>query len=296
RNVPGEADQQNSLASRLPKFPLGKETIPTLLPKPGVPQLGPNCSFADAIKILKTLKHEELIYEAEPHRLYFIACFCAAFVFAVYGLTFVENTGTNAVKLYRENPECLPEDENKMMLAGRLGVTLAMFSVPACAVLFFVKFPLRLVRRIYYLPGPVEHVKIISHPMIPGRPTPVYTIPLEKLTRHQKSKVWTGRGFYGTLDNGSFFFRLKEQGKRATWIVDRKGFFWVDGRVYDYLFGKESLKEAEAGISYDQKHALASRDLKKKKEQMRKELGVAWQLKMQAQIMKEDIQVAKGFV
>lgn len=283
------APLQTSLASRIPSFPLSKELVPTLLPRAGVPQLSALFSFADALRTLKTSTQEELIYEAEPHRLYFIACFCAAFVFSVYALTFLENTGSNAVKLYKENPENLPHRENLALLAGRLGVTLVLFAIPAAFVFFFVQFPLRLVRRMYFLPGPVEHVRIVAHPLLPGRPSPVYTIPLENLTRHQKAKVWTGRGFYGTLDNNTFFFRLKEKGRMATWVVDRKGFFWVDGRVQDFLFGKESVREAEAGVSYDQKHGLAAQDLKRKKERLRKELGVGWQLKMQAQIMREDL-------
>ena len=34
-HIPGENVQTNDLKDRIPKFPLGKENVPTLLPRPG---------------------------------------------------------------------------------------------------------------------------------------------------------------------------------------------------------------------------------------------------------------------
>ena len=67
--------QTNDLKDRIPKFPLGKENVPTLLPRPGVPQVGKNFTFRQVIGILKNKTQPELIYESEPHRLYFLMCF-----------------------------------------------------------------------------------------------------------------------------------------------------------------------------------------------------------------------------
>ena len=78
-------------------------------------------------------------------------------------------------------------------------------------------------------------------------------------------------------------------GKTKNWIVDRKGFFWSDGRVFDYLFGKETLQEAEAGIPYDKQFGIINQEVKKKKQQLREKHGVLWRYKMAAEEFGKDI-------
>ncbi|RCK60334.1 hypothetical protein Cantr_08536 [Candida viswanathii] len=298
-HIPGEQVQKDSIKERIPKFPLAKENVPTLLPRPGVPQVGKDFTFRQVVRILKNKTSPELIYESEPHRLYFFMCFCGSIVFAVYGCVLFEWAFFVANKEYEEN-----EKEQKDVLRRRdWAITVLMYLAPA-AVLFAlaygaITFPTRMIRRIYYLPGPVEHIKFTSYPLIPGRATPVYTVPLENLSRRRTARVWTGKGFYGTSDSSLFYFVLNEKlpsGSTKSWVVDRKGFFWSDGRVFDYLFGKETLEEAEAGVPYDEQFGIINREMKKKRKQLKEEHGFFWRYKMAGQEFEKDVRKLLGFV
>lgn len=296
QHIPGEGVQTNDLKDRVPKFPFSKEVVPTLLPRPGVPRVGPDMPFRRVIQILKRKTAPELIYESEPHRLYFLACFCCAVVFAVYGCVLLEFSYFNATKNYDENTteESEPIRKRKwaidLLLYGSLGA-VALF-----AAYHFITFPSRLVRRMWYLPGPVEHIKFSSYPLLPGQPTPVYTVPLQNLTRKHTARVWTGKGFYGTADKSLFFFVLKEAGQNKSWIVDRRGFFWSDGRVFDLLFGKETIAAAEAGIPYDEQIGIVNREVKKKKKELREKHGMFYQWKLGAAEAKNDLKTASSYV
>lgn len=299
-HIPGENVQTNDLKDRIPKFPLGKENVPTLLPRPGVPQVGKNFTFRQVIGILKNKTQPELIYESEPHRLYFLMCFCASIIFAIYGCVLFEWATWIANKEYDENEK---EETNLAIRKREWAISLAMYLAPSAALFLLAYgaalFPTKLVRRIWYLPGPVEHIKFTSYPFIPGRPTPAYTVPLENLKRKHAARVWTGKGFYGTADKGFFYFTLLEtlpNGKTKNWIVDRKGFFWSDGRVFDYLFGKETLQEAEAGIPYDKQFGIINQEVKKKKQQLREKHGVLWRYKMAAEEFGKDIKKLGGYI
>lgn len=297
QHIPGESEQKNDLKSRLPKFPLGKEAVPTLLPRPGVPQVGPKYSFRQVIQILKNKQQPELIYESEPHRLYFLMCFCCAVVFTVYGLVLLEYAYFQANKDYEENERELDGPLRKREWFISLVKYSTLGAIALLAAMGVAKFPTRLVRRMWYLPGPVEHVKFTSYPLFPGTPTPVVTVPLANLTRKHSSRVWTGKGFYGTADNSLFFFVLKESGARSrNWIVDRKGFFWSDGRVFDLLFGKETIAEAEAGIPYDEQFGIVNREVDRQRKQLRAEHGFFYKWKIAAQDMKQDVLGASSYV
>ncbi|EMG47783.1 hypothetical protein SBY92_005072 [Candida maltosa Xu316] len=299
-HIPGEQVQTNTLKDRIPKFPLGKENVPTLLPRPGVPQVGKNFTFRQVISILKNKTQPELIYESEPHRLYFLMCFCTAIVFAVYGCVLLEWATWIANKEYHDNEK---EETNESIRKRDWLLSLLMYMGPSC-VLFLMAygaaiFPTRIIRRVWYLPGPVEHIKFTSYPLIPGKPTPVYTVPLENLTRKKTARVWTGKGFYGTADKGFFYFTLLEKlpsGRKKSWIIDRKGFFWSDGRVFDFLFGKETLQESEAGVPYDEQFGIINRELKKKKKEMRKKHGIFWRYKMAGSEFTKDVKKLGGYV
>ncbi|KAK6198792.1 uncharacterized protein RJT21DRAFT_98734, partial [Scheffersomyces amazonensis] len=299
QHIPGESIQTNEVKERVPKFPLAKEIVPTLLPKPGVPQVGPKYSFRQVLQILKTKTEPELIYESEPHRLYFLTCFCCGIVFAIYGLVLGEYAWFQAGLDYEENVE----EKNEVLRKREWVFSLlknSIFSIVMLTAAYGVfRLPTKLIRRIWYLPGRKEHIQFTSYPLIPGRPTPVVTTPLENLTRRKTARVWTGKGFYGTADNSMFFFILREKlanGRSKNWMVDRKGFFWSDGRVFDYLFGKESVEEAEAGIPYDEQIGIINREVKKKKKQLREKHGRFYQFKIGAQDLKEDVSKATNYV
>jgi hypothetical protein len=299
-HIPGESVQTNELSDRVPKFPLGKEVVSTLLPRPGVPRVGKQYKFSQVIQILKNKKEPELIYESEPHRLYFLTCFCCAVVFAVYGLVLMEYAYFQANKDYEENEE----EKNEVLRKREWLISWMKNSVFGIIMLGAAygmgKFPTRLIRRMWYLPGPVEHIKFTAYPLMPGRPTPVITVPLAQMSRRDTARVWTGKGFYGTADNSFFFFILKERlinsKKHRNWIIDRKGFFWSDGRVFDYLFGKETLAEAEAGIPYDEQIGIINREVKKKKQKLREEHGIFWQFKLGSKELQSDAGKAVNYV
>lgn len=296
-HIPGEAEHTNDLKSRVPKFPLGKENVPTLLPRPGVPQVGPKYSFRQVIQILKNKQKPELIYEAEPHRLYFLASFCLAVVLCVYGCVLLEYAYFQANLDYQENERELAEPLRKREWLISLLKYSSLGFIALAAAVGFAKFPTRLVRRMWYLPGPVEHVKFTSYPLFPGSPTPVITLPLASIARKHTARVWTGKGFYGTADNSMFFFVLKESGRKSrNWIVDRKGFFWADGRVFDFLFGKETIAAAEAGIPYDEQIGIINKEVARQRKQLRDKHGFFYKWKIQAQDMKHDARAASGYI
>jgi hypothetical protein len=285
KTIPGQTEQSNSLSSRLPKFPLKNNS--TLLPKPGVPTAA-DTPLRSMMEILSQKVTPELIYEAESHKLYFLTCGSLALIFAIYGLTFTD-WGFSAVwQLYQE-------DNDPLMFAGRLGLCSIITGVALGVVYLAVKFPTMLVRRIWFLPGPVPHIKWSSHPLLPGGATPNYTVPLDHLVRSQRSKVFTKNGIYGTLDKSTFFFLLKETDKKfGYWIVDRNGWFWGDGRVFDVLFGKESLEVAMKGQSYNEKLKEATDILKNEREKLRKQHGPFWQAKLTKEMMKNDLKKVVG--
>ncbi|WEJ94392.1 hypothetical protein PSN45_001876 [Yamadazyma tenuis] len=295
--IPGEKTQTDSLSDRMPKFPLGKENVPTLLPRPGIPKVGKNVTFRQVINILKNKTEPELIYENEPHRLYFLICVCFGATLLIYSIVLGEWAIFQATKDFNENTE----EKNDVIRKREWVLSLlknSVYSVITLAAAYYIfTFPSRLVRRMWYLPGPVEHVKFTTYPLVPGRSTPVVTLPLEALERKHKARVWTGRGFYGTSDASFFFFVLQEvkNGKTVkNWVVDRKGFFWSDGRVFDYIFGKETIAEAEAGVPYDEQVGIINRELKKKKQKLRKEQGIFYGLKFQGEEMKKDARRLMG--
>ncbi|CAH2353255.1 hypothetical protein CLIB1423_10S00804 [[Candida] railenensis] len=301
-HIPGESVQKNDLGSRVPRFPLTKEIVPTLLPRPGVPQVGPKTSFKQVLEILKRKTKPELIYEAEPHRLYFLSSICFALMFTAYGLVLLEYGVFESTNRYELNErELSPE-----LLKREWYFDVIKFSVPGLIVLrialAIVRIPQRLIRRMWFLPGKggAEFIRFTSYPLFPGQATPVYTVPLSNLTRHAKAKVWTGKGFYGTADNSHFFFALKETNpttkKTKSWIVDRKGFFWSDGRVFDVLFGKESVAEAELGVPYDEQIGVINRGVKKQRQQLREKHGFFYRYKLQGKEMKKDIGKLGKFV
>lgn len=286
KTIPGETDQSNSIWTRLPSFPLRNNS--SLLPKPGVPTSATH-NLRQMMEVLEAKKKPELIYEAESHKLYFLFCGAFAFVFILYGLTFVEWSTSFAYSLYKQ-------DGDLFQITWRAGAILGLLAILTSIVSLTVLLPTRLIRRIWLLPGKQKHIKFTTHPLLPGRATPVHTLPIGSLNRSKRGRIFTKNGIYGTLDKGTFFFILREKGKKAPWLVDRNGWFWGDGRVHDVLFGKETLEEAEEAFTYDEKFGKATEKLKEEKTKLREELGPAWRFKVGADMIREDIAKVKKSV
>lgn len=278
----------NSLSNRLPKFPFHKESQPTIIPK-DTPRVSKNLPFKKLMTILKESKQPELLYMAESHRLYLLTSFALAFIVCYNIFDLLDRTLPAAYELWKENAEDLPPVRNFVKSLGNVGLVLGIASVYAAAAYMFVMIPRRLVRRLYYLPGPKEHIQFVTHPVVPGAPSPVITLPLEKVTIGKTSKVWTGQGFYGTAQRTQFCFLLFEKGKLMPWIVDRSGWFWGDGRVYDVIFGKEPVEQAELGLSYDTMLKIQQKQKNQVAMNLKQELGPAWKLKTMAGLFAEDV-------
>lgn len=286
-NGNGKNLQSNDWKSRVPKFPFHKDLAPTLIPK-STPRVGPSLNFKQLMEILYKSREPELMYMAESHRLYFMACGALAFV-ASYNLFDLLDRAVKGIgELHGENEEDLPPVHNGLKTLKRVGLVGLMSAVYATCAITFATFPTRLIRRIEYIPGEKEFIRLITHPWIPGSKSPVITVPLENLSIGKKSKVWTGSGFYGTAQRSSFFFFIFEKGKLLPWVVDRKGWFWGDGRVYDVLFGKETVDYAEKGLSYDDELMIMHNRAQQKKAEYRRELGPAWRAKVMKDMMVED--------
>lgn len=294
QNTGGRDPRANDVKSRIPAFPFGREAKPTLVPKANTPRVGKDLTFSQLVNILKESREPELVYAAESHRLYFLMSFALTFVVVYNLLDLLANGYVEVTSDYVDNKGDLPPDENRKRAAKQIGLVAVMAVVYGCAAVVFAGFPTRLVRRIEYLPGPRPHVRLVTHPWFPGRPSPVLTLPLDRMHMAKRAKVWTGRGFYGTSDRSQFFFFLYEEGRHIPWIVDRSGWFWGDGRVYDHIFGKEPVSLAEKGYSYDDLLRLKMHDKKTKEAELRKELGPAWRAKAMGRLMKEDAQKLSG--
>lgn len=305
RRIPGETTQDNDLKSRLPtSLNFEKEAIPTLLPRPGVP--APNkYPLARLYDALSKKKEPELIYEAEPHKLYFVFCYAFALLFVIYGINAFNIGYGLAWGMFEDNDMKLSEIQLNLQLAMHLSIVTILASLPLLAGIAFLFVPSRLVRRMWYLPPVSEtghvrpdgqaFIKFTTHPNLPGRPTPVHIFPIGVLKKSITAKIYSGQGFYGTND-ASFFFFLRENKKRIPFIVDRKGFFWGDGRVFDLLFSDDSIEKVENAKKIDEVYGDLIRERKHKEIQMRKELGFGWRTKAGAKLLKEDIDKIRNLV
>ncbi|KAK9447460.1 uncharacterized protein V1518DRAFT_421063 [Limtongia smithiae] len=276
----------------VPLWPLSREALPTLqLHLIRTPRVSAALSFAQLMRLLeRSPEPEVLLYQAEPHRLYFIVLYALAFVFAVYGLIFLDWAARESWEIFANNYDDLPPVHNALWLAIRSAVTLALFAVPAVCAVLLVMFPTRLVRRLSYLPAGITlpsqvsptraplvldepYVRFVVHPLLPRRASPVITLPVSQLDRGKnmgQTRVWTGDGLYGTASRSQFMVFLFEKGNKIPWIVDRQGWFWGDGRVWDVLFGKQSVEDAEKGLSGDDLIRMEKRRRKFEEEQAKK--------------------------
>jgi hypothetical protein len=305
RRIPGETPQENDLKSRFPaSLKFEKEAIPTLLPRPGVP--APNkYPLARLYDALSKKTEPELIYEAEPHKLYFVICYALGLLFVIYGINAFSIGFDLAWKMYEDNDMKLGETPLDLQLAMHLSIVSVLASMPVLAGIAFVFVPSRLIRRMWYLP-PVSStghvrpdgqafIRFTTHPMLPNRPTPTHTFPLGLLQKSITSKIYSGKGFYGTNDS-SFFFFLREEGRKIPFIVDRKGFFWGDGRVFDLLFSNDSVEKVENAKKIDEVYGEMIRERKHKELELKKELGMGWKTKAKAKLLKEDIEKLKSLI
>ncbi|KAK9481415.1 hypothetical protein V1514DRAFT_323756 [Lipomyces japonicus] len=264
----------DSVSDRVvPKWPLSRESFPTLqLHTIRTPRVSKTLNFSQLMTLLERSKEPEvLLYQSEPHRLYFIVAYSLAFVCLIYGLLFLDWALRESYRLWIDNLDDLPKVHNAFWFGLRNLVSLAVFAVPSVFAYALIMFPTRLIRKMWYIPSrnKIEpHVRFVVHPLVPRSASPVITLPLSKIDRgvnSGKTKVWTGDGLYGTASKSQFMIFLFEKGSKIPWVVDRQGWFWGDGRVWDVIFGKDSVEEAERGISGDDQIRISQAKAKQAK-------------------------------
>ncbi|GMM27366.1 hypothetical protein DAMA08_000820 [Martiniozyma asiatica (nom. inval.)] len=308
RRIPGETTQANSISSRLPNsLKFESEAMPTLLPRPGVPP--PNTLPLRSLMLQLEGKTEpELIYEAEPHKLWFVACYAFGLVFIMYTVNAFTIGYGISMEMYNDNEYQLSELQRNLQLIMHLLIVSVLSCGPLLAAIAFLGTPTRLIRRIWYLPPASKSmdgsgikmradgqafIRFTTHPLLPNRPTPVFVKPLGDLQKSITSRIYSGSGFYGTNDS-SFFFFLRPKNSRIPFIVDRKGFFWGDGRVMDILFSTDSIDKVEQGKKVEEVFAEMLEEKKKKELELKKELGFGWRSKSQLKLMQQDVQTLKA--
>lgn len=214
--------------------------------------LNKNLTFEKAINVLKSKRKEELIYHIGSQKLYCTACFCFAITFLVYGALLLEYGTYKSNKEYNENTDQLEDVLRKRVWAKTFGFYSFLGSTMFGFAVFFIWLPFRQIYKIWYVPGPIEKIKFqIYSPFLKYRKEHVTC--LKNIRTNPNTNVWTGKGPYGVSDNALFFFNLVEKlenGATKNWKVNRRGFFWYDGRIFDYLFGKKSLLDSKLGILY----------------------------------------------
>lgn len=274
--------------------------MPTLLPRPGVPE--PNkYPLAKLMNALEGKTEPELIYEAEPHKLWFVFSYCFALVFMMYGINAFSIGYEIALGMYNDNEMGLSDLHKNLQLTLHMVMVTFLSSLPFAAGVAFIFAPTRLIRRIWYLPRGSQtsarvdgktFVQFTTHPLLPNRPTPTYTMEVGEIQKSITTKVYSGKGFYGTNDS-SFFFFLRANDSKIPFIVDRKGFFWGDGRVMDMLFSNDSIDKVEQSKKVEVVYAEMIRETKEKELELKKQYGLGWRQKAQFKLMKEDVQKLK---
>lgn len=171
-------------------------------------------------------------------------------VFSIYGATFADWSYESALTVYEEADDKTKKDWKFLIKTfGPMGLTVIPFSLALCA--FFA--PSRIVTKVKYIPkmyGEPE-CQLTRESLILGKPVHL-TRPISELHRNEKTRVFTGDGEQGVDDKGSFFFILTDQNINVkSWVeryylVPRSGKFWAsDGRIFDALFGGDSIRDLE---------------------------------------------------
>ncbi|SCV04094.1 LAME_0H15720g1_1 [Lachancea meyersii CBS 8951] len=194
----------------------------------------------------------EQIYLYKPSRLMKVGSWTLAGVFAVYGVSFADWSLTSSWELYREERLTSPEKwwkHSSLLLSVRIAGSILLSIIPLTLSALAIYVPSRIATSVTYLPKGV--CQITRRALISGKPTST-SAPVSSIVRNKKTRVFTGVGPQGTEDKASFAFLLTNT-DRPTWdrfyVVNRSGKFWgEDGRIFDVLFGGESVKSLERNM------------------------------------------------
>lgn len=204
-------------------------------------------------KILDSLvarSSPEPIYQYNSGKLLRVGSLSLSAVFLAYGVTFIDWYYHSSWEVWSNARD---DDKKDWKFYGKTfgpwGLTVIPFTIAGASLYF----PSRVVNKVTYLSRvhstPVCQLERKS--AILGRRIQL-TRPLDQLVRNERTKVYTGVGDQGVEDKSSFFFLLYDkssQGKRIWdkyFILHRSGrFYGNDGRVFDALFGGDSIRDLE---------------------------------------------------
>ncbi|KAH3668570.1 hypothetical protein OGAPHI_002324 [Ogataea philodendri] len=232
-----------------------------------------------------------LIHESRRSRLYTILSLCFGACFLVYGINVFYIGREMSLRIYNENEDELTPVKNKLRYAGHLSLVVVASTLTALCGVGLIMLPSKLVNKMWYLPGAASKapsVKFTTHSFIPYTAKELQ-MPITNIKKNRFAKIYTGVGAYGT-DDTLFIFWLKQKGSRIPWLVDRKGYFWGDGRVFDLLFNDVPADPFERAEKIDQTY---SEILKKKREEglkIKREQSSVWRNKSAGHSMAQDVE------
>lgn len=206
--------------------------------------------FSKLMQALVAKRAPEPIYSYKVNPLVKVGSWALSLVFFTYGATFANWSYESSQTVYREADEATRSDWKFLVKSfGPMGLTVIPLSLSAAAVYV----PSRIVTRATYIPGlkGLPQCELTRRSAVLGRQIRVVR-PLAQLTRNSRTRVFTGVGPQGVEDKGSFVFFLSDRsGLAGRWldrmyIFPRSGKFWAsDGRVFDALFGGDSIRDIE---------------------------------------------------
>ncbi|SCU92823.1 LAFA_0F13102g1_1 [Lachancea sp. 'fantastica'] len=211
-----------------------------------------NASLSAKIGSLLAKSSPEQIYIYKPSRLVKTGSWTLAGVFAVYGISFGNWSVSSSWELYKE--EKLSSWENwwnhpSLLLSVRIAGSVLLSIIPLALSALSIYVPSRIVTNISYLPK--GRCQITRRALLSGKPTSK-SAPISAIVRNSRTRVYTGVGPQGTEDKASFAFLLTHNNNPwwdRFYVVNRSGKFWgQDGRIFDVLFGGESIKSLERKI------------------------------------------------
>lgn len=207
-------------------------------------------SFGSLLNSLVSKNVPETIYQYKSGKLLRAGSLGLSLVFLSYGITFVDWYSSSSREVWSN-----ATDDDKKSLKfyaktfGPLGLTIIPFAIAGASLYF----PSRVVTKVTYIPraSATPLCQLERRSAVLGRRIQL-TRPLDELARSERTKIYTGVGEQGVEDKGSFVFLLYDKGLQCKgfwdkyFFLNRSGRFWAnDGRIFDALFGGDSIKELE---------------------------------------------------
>lgn len=192
----------------------------------------------------------ESIYSYKTRPFIKVSSVALSLVFLTYGITFADWSYESSITVYNNADEETKKDWKFLVKTfSPIGLTVIPFSLAVGAIYA----QSRIVTKVTYIPklnGKPE-CQLQRRSAILGRPI-VTTRPISQVIRGEKKRVFTGEGDQGVEDKGSFIFFLTDANPSVKrwfdryYILPRSGTFWAsDGRVFDALFGGDSIRDLD---------------------------------------------------